>query len=529
MTRSTPTVNATHQPPNHNQEVTFAEGEQLVSTTDLNGVITYSNAAFCRVAGYSEQELLGQNHNIIRHQDMPKVAFADLWQQIQAGKAWRGIVKNRTKSGSYYWVDAYITPIYDDGKIVGYQSVRVKPDAQLVKTAESAYEQLLKAERSGKSFSLSMPRSVKYGLLIAACALPSAAALFSGGMSSHALLGLSPALVLGIWFRQELFSTPSKIAEMQTQYDSLSRAIFSGNDDFSVVDYHLKMASAGMRTVLGRMTDSAAPLHDLADDLSATTSRVNDAIGVQNKNIQHIATAIDNISESARTISVHASESHQLLDLTRDQCAVTRSQLNATQSSLNALSTQARQATDATDKLSTEAETVSAVMSEISGIADQTNLLALNAAIEAARAGEHGRGFAVVADEVRALSSRTQTATEQIQASIGNMLATIENWQVLIKNNHDDTLACVAQATQGAEALGAVENNMQAINELVDQVSSSAQSQESHAQQTSEHIHALADTSQQNLEAVSQVEQSSAGLKRRVDDFYLLADRFKHH
>ena len=528
MTRSTPTVNATHQP-NHNLEVTFAAGEQLVSTTDLKGVITYSNPAFCRVAGYSEQELLGQNHNIIRHQDMPKVAFADLWLQVKAGKPWRGIVKNRTKSGGYYWVDAYVTPIYDQKKIVGYQSVRVKPAPQLVKTAEVAYRQLLKAEQGIKTPAFSLPSPIKYGLLLAACTLPPAAALLAEGFSSNALLGLAPALTLAALFRQELFSTPASIEKLKNQYDSLSRAIFSGSDHFSVVDYHLKMASAGMRTVLGRMTDSAAPLHDLADDLSATTQRVNNAIGEQNKNIQNMATTIDHISDSARTISLHASESHQLLDLTRGQCSATRTQLDATQSSLNALSTQARQATDATDKLSTEAGTVSAVMSEISGIADQTNLLALNAAIEAARAGEHGRGFAVVADEVRALSSRTQTATEQIQTSIGNMLSTIENWQVLIKNNHDDTLTCVEQAEQGAEALAAVEQNMQAITELVDQVSSSAQNQENHAQQTSEHIHALADTSQQNLEGVNQVEQSSAELKRRVEDFYHLADRFKDH
>ncbi|MDP2574588.1 PAS domain-containing protein, partial [Vibrio penaeicida] len=80
------------------QEVLVGENEQLVSTTDLKGVITYCNPAFCRVAGFEESELLGQNHNLVRHTDMPKAAFADMWSHLKKGNAWRGIVKNRTKN-----------------------------------------------------------------------------------------------------------------------------------------------------------------------------------------------------------------------------------------------------------------------------------------------------------------------------------------------------------------------------------------------------------------------------------------------
>ncbi|EGU57725.1 PAS domain-containing protein, partial [Vibrio tubiashii] len=108
------------------RETLLENHDQLVSTTDLKGVITYSNEAFSRVAEYSQQELLGQHHNIVRHGDMPKAAFADMWRNLKQGKAWRGIVKNRTKSNGYYWVDAYVTPIYQDNEMVGYQSVRVK-------------------------------------------------------------------------------------------------------------------------------------------------------------------------------------------------------------------------------------------------------------------------------------------------------------------------------------------------------------------------------------------------------------------
>lgn len=95
------------------QETLVGELEELVSTTNLKGVITYCNDAFCHVAEYTHEELVGQNHNIVRHSDMPKAAFGDMWARLKEGKAWRGMVKNSTKSGGYYWVDAYVTPIYE--------------------------------------------------------------------------------------------------------------------------------------------------------------------------------------------------------------------------------------------------------------------------------------------------------------------------------------------------------------------------------------------------------------------------------
>ncbi|PSW20871.1 PAS domain S-box protein [Photobacterium sanctipauli] len=511
----------------NDDEVTFSEGVQLVSTTDLKGVITYCNPAFCKVAGFEEEELLNQNHNIIRHPDMPKAAFGDLWSRLREGKAWRGIVKNKTKCGRYYWVDAYVTPIYENGTITGYQSVRVKPKPEFVQVASKAYQGLLKAEQKGGGLAFSLPVSAKYLALAAACIAPIGYGMATDGLSLSSLLTLAPVAALGLFFREELFGTPSKLKSLQSQYDSVSRYVFSGKDAFSVADYHLKMASAKVRTILGRMTDSAAPLHDLAEDLNASASRVNQVIAQQNTNIQHIATAMDDISDSARSVASHAADSHSLLDETRDQCKLTRHQLDSTQSSLNQLSEQAEQATDATHQLSQEAGKVSAVMSEIRGIAEQTNLLALNAAIEAARAGEHGRGFAVVADEVRALSSRSQNATEQIQASIESMLDTIHNWQALIESNRDNTNSCVDLAAEGANALKAVEDNMQSIYQLVDQVSSSAAEQENLSQRTSQHIHAIADTSAQNLEEVNHVERSSAVLKAKVDDFHQLSERFK--
>jgi len=83
----------------------------IVTKTDLKGVITYANRAFIDISGFSESELIGQPHNVVRHPDMPPEAFDDMWQTIQAGHPWRGLVKNRSKQGGFYWLDAYVTPI----------------------------------------------------------------------------------------------------------------------------------------------------------------------------------------------------------------------------------------------------------------------------------------------------------------------------------------------------------------------------------------------------------------------------------
>ena len=122
-----------------NRETDYPSNYELVSTTDTRGIITYANEAFCHVAGYEEQELVGKNHNIVRHPDMPKAAFKDMWDALEKGHSWRGIVKNLCKDGSYYWVDAFVTPIMENGKRVGYQSVRVKPERRLIERAEKLY------------------------------------------------------------------------------------------------------------------------------------------------------------------------------------------------------------------------------------------------------------------------------------------------------------------------------------------------------------------------------------------------------
>lgn len=126
----------------------FFEGRAIVSETDTKGFITFANRKFCEISGYSVNELIGEPHNIIRHPDMPKAAFAQMWSTIQSGTLWHGLVKNLRKDGKYYWVDTEVTPIYDkDQNLKGYMAAR-KPASRknVVETAE-LYRKMLEQEQ----------------------------------------------------------------------------------------------------------------------------------------------------------------------------------------------------------------------------------------------------------------------------------------------------------------------------------------------------------------------------------------------
>lgn len=119
----------------------------IVSQTDEKGNITYANKAFCQVSGYNVNELIGQPHNIIRHPDMPSIAFAKMWSTIKSGQAWNGIIKNLRKDGRYYWVDTEVLPIKDEsGNITGYIAARRAASRKDIVDTEEAYKKMIEAE-----------------------------------------------------------------------------------------------------------------------------------------------------------------------------------------------------------------------------------------------------------------------------------------------------------------------------------------------------------------------------------------------
>ena len=179
-------------------EVKMREGSILVSKTNLKGIITYVNQDFIDISGFREDELIGKNHNVVRHPDMPPEAFEWLWRDLKNGKPWTAPVKNRAKNGDYYWVNANVSPIFENGKVVEYMSVRTRPTDEEIRQAEKLYDDVragrASLEKSGWQKFLHRIRSIKTTTwLYASVALVSGFMLLMGLMLSQGLM--SPASV----------------------------------------------------------------------------------------------------------------------------------------------------------------------------------------------------------------------------------------------------------------------------------------------------------------------------------------------
>jgi len=273
-------------------EVSLPEGEFIVSTTDLKGRLTSVNRAFVEISGFTKDELIGKNHNIVRHPDMPPAAFEDLWNTVKADKAWSGMVKNRCKNGDYYWVNANVTPIRENGKTTGYMSVRTQPSREEVQAAEELYKQInngtatLSPGRSEKIKYWFRSLYVKYYFMafIAAAISLVAGAAFAGhvGASTTTLVvysGISAAALVGfgvLFFRH--ISTP--LDQMIYTLGQLAEGNFSDwisinrDDRFGKVLQHLKSTQIRVGYDVNETKVGAARTKRILDALDHINSNI---------------------------------------------------------------------------------------------------------------------------------------------------------------------------------------------------------------------------------------------------------------
>lgn len=491
-----------------NSEVTFTEQEELVSTTDNRGIITYANDVFCRVAGFESEELVGKNHNIVRHPDMPKAGFQDMWDRLKKDQAWRGAVKNRCKDGRYYWVDAFVTPIYENGQKVGYQSVRRKLKPEYRRRAEALYA----AVNSGKAGPGIFQQISKFKLPF--FILVSALVLWIGTSFYWINLAL-PLLALGLFY-VEIFVGNGFNEKLKQDYDSVSRLVYQDSETNGPAQFHLEMLKAKVRTILGRVSDSTGSLDKGAQNLLAAAHRAKEGVEKEAQELNMVSTAVEEMSTSIAEVASNTIETREKVSSAHDNCQKATDAMNHTMEQVAELAKEVAKSAATSGGLAEEAEKIGGVMQEIQGIADQTNLLALNAAIEAARAGEHGRGFSVVADEVRALSSRTHSATEQIQTSISEIQNTLLNWADVMEAGKQAADDCVHETKNTQAIVFEVYDEISDIADLATQISTAAEQQSTVSQEISKNIININEASNHNLEQAELVEVESRVIEERA-------------
>ncbi|MDO6617676.1 PAS domain-containing methyl-accepting chemotaxis protein [Shewanella sp. 6_MG-2023] len=395
----------------------------LLSTTDLKGNIKYANQEFINISEFSADELHGQPHNIVRHPDMPPQAFESMWQCINSGKPWVGIVKNRTKSGKYYWVNAYISPVYENGEIHEFQSIRRKATKAQIATAEKVYQQLndgIAPKELASPIMCFVGKLSLWAMFILLISTIATSMISTPALSIAAATICTIVAALGInYLCQPLKALMVKATTIID--DPIACGILTGSQtDISKIDLALNYLITETGGVVGRMADSATSISEQSEQLNQTIIDTRERAQSQCQQTTQVATAMEEMTTSFTEVSDNTNNTAQEITRSHNASTLGHERMVNVVAAISKLRQEVTHFSTIVESIEHDSHAISTVLSEIKGIAEQTNLLALNAAIEAARAGESGRGFAVVADEVRQLSMRTTESTTQIGSIVSN-------------------------------------------------------------------------------------------------------------
>ena len=512
------------------KEQNFSASDILLSTTDTSSNIKYANQSFCDIAGYSLDELKGNPHNMVRHPDMPKAAFKDLWATIQDGKSWMGPVKNKCKNGDYYWVNAFVTPIKDaSGNINEYQSVRTQLDSNVKARATKLYASLC-AGNSPKKISITTDITMWIQAILILSVVLSASSIILSNADVWLLLPNLIITLLGTGIFMTWRTKYKKVVQASKAIfdNSIMRYIYSdNNDEVGNIELALAMQSAQLKAVVGRVSDDSANITKLAEQSSQTGDEVAQTLSQQTAETEQIATAINQMSATVQEIAqvvTRASESSQQgLDISnKGQEVVTQ-----TVDSINDLSGQLATVDTAITSLISGTKSIETVLNEISSIADQTNLLALNAAIEAARAGEQGRGFAVVAEEVRALAMRSQKSTEEIGKLLGQLQVESESATSAMTRGNELSKSCVELASATGDSLKNINSEVSELADINVQIATAVEEQAVVAEQVSQNIVAISDMSTHSEANGREAVSLSQELLAKLNEQHGLLQQFK--
>ncbi|MCB6183360.1 methyl-accepting chemotaxis protein [Leeia sp. TBRC 13508] len=694
------------------KSVQLTPGVAYITQTNTAGIITYANDDFCKASGYIDSELIGQNHNLIRHPDMPEACFADLWQSLKNGTPWDGLMKNRCKNGDHYWVHAFVSPIEDHGVITGFTSARTAATAEEIAKVEPIYRSLQAGEttytiKNGKLrrrniFSFFNPiRRIKESsvsqqitLLIAAVVIGIALI----GTLSQAILNEvkvngpiyskvvddkdliadilpPPEYLIESWLtalemaRAKPAELPAFEKKMQTltsdyqtrhQYwvdkmpagalreamltesyqpaltfmkirdDEFIPAVKAGDTDKTnaalekmkaaylqhraAVDKTVSIATTQIATneELARTTISKSTItliiattliglmivgfgvflvkmirtllggdpryareivrhiaagnlrvpvklsntenSSLLNSLKGMQSKLHEAVGgiqsgavtvastaeqvaqsaahvknftdAQSAISAAVASNIEQMSASVGNVAQNANSAHEQAVSSGQICEAGAVVVEQSVASMQNIANVVSDTVTSVRSIEARSKQIEAIVSTIKEIADQTNLLALNAAIEAARAGESGRGFSVVADEVRNLAERTGQATKEISLTVDTIRVDMSSLVHSMESVNETAMSGATLANEAGDAIQKINRSSRQVVEMVDSITRAVLEQERAVSDISQHIEKITQLAEENDQTAKESSQAAEHLHGAAHDLSMAVQRF---
>ncbi|MFB5753692.1 methyl-accepting chemotaxis protein [Leptospira kirschneri] len=555
-----------------NQEIKVPINSVLISRTDMKGRISYVSQDFANISGFSEEEMLGEPHNLIRHPDVPSEIFREMWETIKDGNPWSGIVKNRAKSGDHYWVDPTVTPVMSEGVISGYMSVRKKATQDQIQRAEILFSQL----KNTKSFFWKLEEGIQilfkklglsgkiivYALLVFVPLLFANFEWIRNGLVVLPLLGVICGSIGILFLIKTILNYRKEIREII----SIQKEIVSGNflieipekkgsseifeirsslrvfvisiwgllvqikenfeknqELYQYLSQSSEQFQSKTQNQAASVEETASASHELSSTLdeivksihlqSTGLTAINDGIGKVNESIQNVSKSMDNLSSQTSSVKEKASQS----EITFEKAILAMNEIKEYSSG------------------------ISNIIGIITSISEKTNLLSLNASIESARAGEAGKGFSVVAEEISKLASRTRDSIKDIVNLIDNTTKAVnlgaEKFQEslsIVKQLTDyigevNSSATIVRASLFAqvEKLGEIRKNTDQVNQLGEAVSESFGFQKTASDEISLSMQNIAESSELIARTSGEIKQLVDESIRKAAKLYEILKHFK--
>ena len=476
----------------------------LMSTTDLHSYMTHTNDTFVQVSGFTLQELLGQPHNIVRHPDMPKAAFADMWYTLKKGEPWSGIVKNRRKNGDHYWVRANAVPMVRNGQMTGYMSIRTRATEDEVAAVEPLYKALNEGRskkrihkglvvRKGWLGKLpAMPLRWRVRSVMAVLFAVMAATLVASAAGWASLVAAAVVMLLGtLVFEQQIVRPVENVARQALRVATGERNSvqhLNRSDELGLTLRAVGQLGLMCRWLINDVSSQVVSVRDGSDRLAQGNEDLNDRTRQTVANVQQTVATMNQMAASVQSNSETAAEVDKLS--------------MAASSAATQGGTVMQTVVKTMDDIADSTQRIASITSLINDIAFQTNILALNAAVEAARAGEQGKGFAVVAGEVRHLASRSANAANDIRKLIDASASKVQSG--------------ADQVHAAGRTMDDIVEQVKNVTQLIAQISHSTSEQATGLTELTRAVAELDSITQKNADLVEESAQISAMVKHRA-------------